>query len=288
MTKKIYDQLKPLVNQNDLFDIQDNGIVIFGGNGKMGQQFAITLAASGANVIIADLAFDDSFFSLCSSDIQKKIHFFECDVSNETEISMVIEKTTSEFGGIDSLIYNVMAKPKGYYKKLDSYSLECWNKVMDANLSGAFLAVKELLNQISSLENKEKGTSIILTSSTYGVSGPDQRIYDGCNMESNIYTQDDPLCTPLSYSASKSALIGMVKYLASSLGKHNVRVNALVPGGIFDGQDESFHQAYVDRVPLERMATMSDYNGAILFLCSQASRYMTGANLVIDGGWTCR
>ena len=131
-----------------------------------------------------------------------------------------------------------------------------------------------------------KSGSIVNTASTYGVVAPDQRIYDECKPEGNLYGGGYPLNIPGSYSASKGGVISFSRYLAVSLAEYNIRVNVLIPGGVFDGQENNFHQEYVKRTPLGRMAIWSDYNGAILFLVSEASWYMTGANLIIDGGWT--
>ena len=116
--------------------------------------------------------------------------------------------------------------------------------------------------------------------------GPDQRIYRKLKRETNIYGGDYPLNSPASYSASKSGLLGLTRYLATAFGEDQIRVNMLTPGGVYDGQEEAFHSEYIKRTVLGRMATLSDYNGAVLFLASEASRYMTGSNLVIDGGWT--
>ena len=126
---------------------------------------------------------------------------------------------------------------------------------------------------------------MVLTGSIYGVVGPDQRIYEGQSTP-NPYGEADPLSTPASYSTSKAGLLGLVRHLATLWGSRGVRVNMLTPGGIEDGQDEAFLKAYSARTPLGRMASWADYQGAILMLCSDASRYMTGANLVVDGGWT--
>ena len=133
---------------------------------------------------------------------------------------------------------------------------------------------------------RKEGGSIVLTASIYGIVGPDQRIYEDCTSAANIYDEQDPLNCPASYSASKAGIIGLARHFATSLGKEGIRVNVLTPGGVYDNQEDAFHNAYCHRTVLGRMADKTDYNGAILFLVSQASRYMTGANLVIDGGWT--
>jgi NAD(P)-dependent dehydrogenase (short-subunit alcohol dehydrogenase family) len=115
---------------------------------------------------------------------------------------------------------------------------------------------------------------------------PDQRIYRDCQPAKNPYGGEDPLSVPASYSASKGGLIAFARHLATLWAEDGIRVNVLIPGGVHDGQEESFHQEYIRRTPLGRMAVWSDFNGAILFLASDASRYMTGANLIVDGGWS--
>ena len=187
-------------------------------------------------------------------------------------------------GRLDVMIYNVYAKPEGYYKPFEDYSYETWDKAISANVNGAFLCSQEAVKIFK--ENKING-NIILTLSTYGLVSPDQRIYDNLQPSSNIYNSEYSLNTPMVYTVSKSGLLGMVKWLAGAYGKYNIRVNGLSPGGVFDGQEEAFQKAYIQKVPLGRMANWTDYNGAILFLSSDASQYMTGSNLVIDGGWTC-
>jgi NAD(P)-dependent dehydrogenase (short-subunit alcohol dehydrogenase family) len=268
--------LKALDNPKDIFDLSKRIIVIIGGCGKMGQNFAKVLSLSGAVVILADL-------NPLKEKIAENVHYIHCNASSQESIVQLMAEVIDKFSRIDVLIYNVMAKPKDYYKPFEKYPIEAWNDVMNGNLSGAFVATQEV-TKIFKKQNI-KG-SIILTSSIYGMLGPDQSIYDGSNATNNIYGSGDPLSAPVSYSASKSGLIGLTKYLACFLGEDDIRVNSLIPGGVYDGQDDEFHKAYIKKTPLKRMATWTDFNGAILLLASDASRYMTGTNLIIDGGWS--
>jgi len=282
MIQSDYNSIEPLMSADRLFDMTGRVIVLLGGAGKMGQQFATVLANSGATAIIADLDKNrcKQLARELSEKTKKTIVGLGCDVNSESEIIELFQEVNSTFGKLDGTIYNVMAKPQGYYRSFEEYSSETWVGVINANLNGAFLGCRE------SLKYMKKGGSIVLTSSTYGVVGADQRIYENCSPASNIYGGTDSLSCPASYAASKSALIGLGKHLAASHGKNGIRVNTLTPGGVFDGQEETFHVEYIRRTPLGRMAVWSDYNGAILFMLSDASRYMTGSNIVVDGGWT--
>jgi len=270
-------------NKNSkIFDLEGKTVVIIGGAGKMGLNFANTLLNANCRVIISDVK------NYKISDIQKKLgitsnenlSYMSCDVNDVNQIECMFKKIKDLIGTIDGLIYNVMSKPKGYYKSFEDYDIDTWDNVIRGNLTGAFFSSREASKYM------KKNASIILTSSTYGLVGPDQRIYEELDHKTNIYGSRFPLNTPASYVASKAGIIGLVKYLATHLGKFNIRVNALIPGGVFDGQEQAFCERYIERTPLGRMANWSDYNGAIIFLISDASNYMTGANLIIDGGWT--
>jgi len=181
------------------------------------------------------------------------------------------------------LIYNVYSKPLDYYQKFEKYNLKTWEKVMETNLTGAFLSCQSAINHF---KKKKISGNIIIILSTYGLVGPDLSIYENLKKSKNIYGGKHSLTTPVSYTSSKSGLLGLTKYLATTCGKFGIRVNSLSPGGIFDYQEKQFVKNYIKKVPLGRMAAWTDYNGSILFLASDASEYMTGSNLVVDGGWT--
>ena len=279
-----YKKIKTLEKPADIFDMKGKAGIIVGGAGKMGQQFAKTLSYAGAKVVIADIDEREcnrlaKNISVCTN---TPVNGHQCDVTKEKQIRNLFKVVYEKYKQIDFLIYNVMTKPEGYYRSFSSYPVTTFKRVLDGNLTGAFLCCREAGNYME----KVNGGSIVLTSSTYGLVGPDQRIYKDCSPSQNIYNRNDSLYCPVSYSASKAGLIGLGKYLATFWGEINIRVNVLVPGGVYDGQEENFHKEYVKNTPIGRMAVWSDYNGAILFLVSDASRYMTGATLVIDGGWT--
>ena len=139
---------------------------------------------------------------------------------------------------------------------------------------------------INHFKKKKIKGNIIVVLSTYGLVGPDLNIYKNLKKGKNIYGGNFALTSPVSYTSTKSGMLGLVKYIATTCGKFGIRANSLTPGGVFDNQEKQFVKNYVKKVPLGKMANWTDYNGAILFLSSDASRYMTGSNLIVDGGWT--
>jgi NAD(P)-dependent dehydrogenase (short-subunit alcohol dehydrogenase family) len=279
-----YKKIRPLRNPLEIFDLKGRVGVIIGGAGKMGQEFAKILSLAGAHVVIADLDEDacKEVARRIGSETGRRLHGLSCDVSNQEQVLHLFDHIDREFMKLDFLISNLMSKPEGYYRAFENYSVETWRRVLDVNLTGTFLCCQEA----GRLMRKNKQGSIIITSSIYGLVGSDHRLYENCTSDMNPYGGKERLSSPGVYAASKGGLIAFARYLATLLAPDDIRVNILTPGGVYDGQEGSFHQEYVKRTPLGRMAVWSDCNGAILFLVSDASRYMTGANLVIDGGWT--
>ena len=266
-------KIKPLINYKNFFSLKNKNIIIFGGAGKLGQSFSLSLLSAGAKVFILDQNFPKK--------LNKKIKYIKCDVTSKSSVSECFKLILKKVKKIDTIIYNVYSKPVNYYKSFEDYDFKTWQEALTTNLSGAFLVCQKVIDHF---KKKKIHGNIILISSTYGLVGPDNRIYD--NLKSNLYGGKFKLNSPAVYGASKSGLIGLMRNLATSYGKFNIRVNCLSPGGVFDGHEKQFDNQYKSRVPLNRMATSTDYNGAIVFLSSDASRYMTGSNLVIDGGWT--
>ena len=257
---------------NNLFSLKGKNIVILGGAGKLGISFGETLYNAGANVILGDINKKKNKFA----------KFEYCDVTNEKSINNFFDKLFKIQKKIHSLIYNVYSKPNNYYKKFEDYETQTWRKVIDTNLTGAYLASSKLIKHFK--KKKIKG-NIIFLSSTYGLVGPNLDIYKGL-VKKNLYGGNFSLTTPAVYSTTKSGLLGLSKYIATTCGKYNIRSNILSPGGVLDSQEKKFVMNYSKKVPLGRMASWKDYNGAIVYLCSDASSYMTGSNLIVDGGWT--
>jgi len=250
-------------------------VVIIGGTGKLGLSFSETLSRAGGKIYLLD--------KIKRKLPNKNIFFIRCDVDSKKSITRGLQKIINREKKLDVLIYNVYSKPKNYYEKYETYGNKTWEQVLKTNLTGAFLSTQFAVKNFK--KNKIQG-NIILVLSTYGVVGPDPSIYEGLKSRKNIYGGRHPLTTPASYTSTKSALLGLTKYLATNFGKYGIRANSLTPGGIFDNQEKKFVNKYIKKVPLGRMANWSDYNGSILFLASDASKYMTGSNLIVDGGWT--
>lgn len=275
-------KLKELYTLDECFSLKGKNVVIFGGAGKMAVSFSKALLSAGCkSLTLVDLKKDklEEVVKKLSEEFKKKnIYSQICDVSDIDQVDRTTRFLKEEVNNLDVVVYAVMSKPKDYYAPHSEYPRAAWDKALKGNLSGAFLVTQKFLPLMN------ESSSIIFISSTYGIVAPDLRIYK--NLSSNIYEGKYPLSQPAVYSASKAGLIGLAKYLAVYLTDKNIRVNVLVPGGVYDNHDEAFYKEYVKRVPLKRMATWSDYNGAILFLASDSSRYMTGQLLVVDGGWS--
>ena len=265
-----------------IFDVKHKTIVLTGASGTLGSQYSHFLSAAGANMILVDL--DDKKNKMLEKQIVKKYHTkcksYLADISNKEEIKNVSSKIISEFRTIDGLINNAgftstfaKKQTKSYVTSFEEFPLELWNKTLAVNLTGVFLCSQEFGKVMA----KRKKGVIINIASHYGLIGADQRIYgkSGLNLSA-------------SYAASKAGIVNLTRYLASYWRKKNIRVNTLTPGGVLNRKHHSreFVKKYSERTILNRMANENEYNGAILFLISDASSYMTGGNLVIDGGWT--
>ena len=278
-----YTGLERLDDPRRLFDLSGRTGLILGGGGKMAQQFARVLIRAGANLILADLT--SEAVEAAASEVEDALGVRPqakvCNTADQGSIDGLFSDLEEKHDRLDFLIYNVMAKPEGYYRPFEKYPRETWEAVMAGNTGGAFFSCQ----RAAGLLRRGQG-SVVLTSSIYGLLAPDFRIYEGSSPVGNIYGGTDPLTAPASYAASKGGIEALAKYLAVLLAPDGIRVNTLVPGGVYDGQERVFHDHYAARVPLGRMAEWSDFNGAILFLVSDASRYVTGTRLVVDGGWS--
>lgn len=257
----------------NLFSLKEKVVIITGGAGMLGQQHAEILSAAGAHVVIADI--DQK---ICD-DVAKRITKYSgiesfglrVDISDENSVKEMISKIKSKFGKIDILINNAVAKPKAFFKKFEEYPLDDWEQVMSVNLKGVFLCSK-LVGQ--EMVRQNQGV-IINVGSIYGLVGTDQSIYGTSGINA-----------PAVYAASKGAVVNLTRYLATYWAGKNIRVNCLCPGGVENNQDQEFIKKYCAKTPLQRMAKKDDFKGAILFLASDASSYMSGATLIVDGGWT--
>lgn len=260
------------------FRLDGKVVIITGGAGILGQHFAKGLAEAGANVAIVDL--DGEAANKIAGEIGSKARGFQCDVSSPESVQDCVDGVINHFGNIHILINNASTKtkdPSAFFTQFEDYSLETWREVMSVNIDGMFLVAKTVGRQL--LLQQEGGT-IIQTSSIYGMVGPDPRIYEDSDYLGGAIN------TPAVYAASKSAVIGLTKWLATHWADKGIRVNCLVPGGVTSGQNSVFSDLYSSRVPLGRMARAEEMVPAVIFLASDASSYVTGQVLPVDGGWT--
>lgn len=264
----------------DLFSLKDKNILITGGVGILGKKFVEAFLEHGANVAIADIdqTSIDEFVDSMKLKFKTKIKGYQCNVASENEIISLMKKVVADFEKIHVLHNNAASKSSDlnkFFAPFEDYSLDTWREIMSVNIDGMFLMAKHVGKHMVDL--KIQG-SIIQTASIYGVYAPDQRIYEGS------FYLGRQINTPAVYSASKAAVIGLTQYLATYWGNAGIRVNTLTPGGIESGQNTNFVEKYSNRVPMNRMGKAEELVGALIYLASDASSYVTGQNILVDGG----
>jgi len=267
------------------FSLKDKVAVVTGGGGQLGFEFSKTLAEAGASIAVVDL---NASASQGTVDTLTKSGYnalaIATDITQPDSVNAMVEKVISIFGRLDVLVNSAALDPKfdptaaekgiapGAF---EDYPLADWNAAMNVNLTGTFLVTQACVKQM--IKQNKKG-SIINICSTYGLNGPDQKIYikDGKRVAYK----------PVYYTVTKAGVLGFTKYLAAYYAETEIRVNALTPGGVFNNHEEYFVKNYSAKTILGRMAKKDEMNGALLFLASDASSYMTGNNVIVDGGWT--
>jgi len=246
--------------------------LISGGAGHIGFVCAEVLQELGATVALLDK--DKEACENSARRLGGKALAVPCDLSDESSTRLAVDEAIKQMGGLDILIHCAAfvgtTDIPGWSVPFEQQTVDAWDKAMRVNVTAGFVMTQQAQK---ALRNSKHG-SVILFGSIYGMMGPDMSLYAGTTMSN-----------PAGYGASKGALFQLVRYLATVLGP-DIRVNAITPGGVARGQPDIFRQRYEARTPLKRMATEEDMKGAVAYLASDLSAYVTGHNLVVDGGWT--
>lgn len=243
-----------------MFSLKNKIIVVTGGNGLLGKEMVTTFREYGAITISLDIYFD-----------KQGQDDFLADITNEESVKSVVNTIISKYNKIDGWVNNAYPRTKDWGNKFEDILLESWRKNVDMHLNGYFICCQIILEQM-----KVQGYgSLVNMSSIYGLVGPDFTIYSGTEMT-----------MPAAYAAIKGGLTNLSRYLASYYGKFQIRVNTVSPGGIFDNQPESFVNNYNNKVPLKRMGSPKDIVSSVFYLLTDETSYITGHNLVVDGGWS--
>jgi|tagenome__1003787_1003787.scaffolds.fasta_scaffold20984154_3 NAD(P)-dependent dehydrogenase (short-subunit alcohol dehydrogenase family) len=267
-----------------VFNLDGRVAIVTGAAGLLGRMHCNALASAGANVIAVDLKEQEceEFVIQLGENYGVRAMSLGTDITSADQVCTMRERALAAFGRIDILVNNAglndsieASSATGASITLENYPIDIWERFLAINLTGTFLCCQVIGSEMA----RCKKGSIVNVASTYAIVAPDQSLYemsDGTKL----------LTKSPAYVASKGGMLSLTRYLASYWGRSGVRVNALSPGGVENGQEAEFIEKYSSRTPLGRMATAYDYSGALLFLSSDASSYMTGANLVVDGGWT--
>lgn len=275
----------------NLFRLDGRTAIVTGASGLLGLVYVHALISQGARVLAIDKGPEGAVFERLNSKFttedKLKLHLeeYQLDITDEKQIQSFfnnLEKSIN-FKGVDILVNNASlvkqvgaSDLEGVYDAFESQTSEDWLAYYRVDIIGSLLMVKY---SVKSMKEKRRG-SIVNISSTYGNVSPDQRLYE------SITNASAKIEKPIGYSISKSGVLNMTRHLATLYAEYGIRVNSLTPGGVYSNNPDSFVKAYSRRTPLGRMADKNEYAGPLIFLASDASSYMTGSNLIVDGGWT--
>jgi NAD(P)-dependent dehydrogenase (short-subunit alcohol dehydrogenase family) len=268
------------LSYKSLFDLGGKSAIVTGGIGILGKHFCRGLAEFGANVAVIDLDEPQAakFASELSAGYGVKAAGIGCDVSEPASVGEMVGRVVEQFGQVNILHNNAASKSKeldAFFASFERYSIEEWRKVMSVNIDGMFLVAQAVGDQMI---KQGGGGSIIQTASIYGIMASDKRIYEGS------FYLGRQISNPAVYSASKAAVVGLTRHLSAYWADKGIRVNTLVPGGVESGQNDTFKSKYSARVPMNRMALAHEMVGAVIYLASDASSYVTGQCIIVDGG----
>ena len=272
--------------RQSLFDLTGRVAIITGGTGLLGRQHAEAIAGAGGIPVLADIVLRDtgSQKDEWNEHLGKSASAIQVDITQPECVKALLSEVLDRYGRIDILINNAANNPKmenksdTEFSRLEFFPLKQWEADLAVGLTGAFLCSQIIGSEMA----RQKNGVIVNIASDLALIAPDQRLY----RQAGLPDEQQPV-KPVTYSVVKSGLIGLTRYLATYWANCGVRVNAVSPGGIYNGQPDEFVQRLNNLIPLGRMAYLNEYQGAILFLCSDASSYMTGANLIVDGGRSC-
>jgi len=263
-----------------LFDLTGRTGIVTGGAGILGATFVEALLAHGANVVVADIDQDAAEALAARLDAAHggRVAAVAFDAADPASVNELVRLTVERFAGIDFLINNHVAPvvdPGRFFAPFEDYDLSEWRRIMGINLDGYFLVAQAAGRQMAA---QGRGGAIVQTSSIYGVMASDNRIYEGS--EYRGYAINNPAI----YSASKAGVVGLTRWLSTYWADRGIRVNAVAPGGVFSGENEAFTKRYSARIPMGRMAHRHEIAGTVVYLVADASSYVTGQCLMVDGG----
>ena len=271
-------------NLDNIFSLNNKVIIITGALGLLGRMHVEAVAAYGGTPVLLDIKLHE--LNKLKAEIDTKYNIvsavYEVDITNEKQIKKNAMDIFAKFNHIDGLVNNAANNPKvedsskNHFSRLENFSLDSWNQDISVGLTGAFLCTKHYGHYIS---QNAAGGSIINVSSDLGLIAPDQRLY----AEPGLKDEDQPV-KPVSYSVIKTGLIGLTRYLSTYWAEKNVRCNAICPGGVENGQSQIFIDSVSSKIPMGRLARSNEYQGTIIWMLSDASSYLNGSVVAIDGG----
>jgi NAD(P)-dependent dehydrogenase (short-subunit alcohol dehydrogenase family) len=257
---------------SDVFDLSGTVVLVGGGAGLIGEALSRGFSEQDATVIVGDT--DEERGRELADELRGDASFRRIDVTTEASVTDTIDSIVSEYGRLDVLVNCSYPRNENYGQPYEEMTVADWRENLDWHLTGYYLPA---YHASLAMRDQPDGGSIVNFGSTYGMQAPDFTVYE-----------DTEMTSPVEYAAIKGGILNLTRYMASYLGEHDVRVNAISPGGVFDDQDPRFVERYERRTPLGRMADPEDLVGAAVYLASDAAAYVTGHNLVVDGGWTIR